>query len=327
MKTKNSIFIILFAALLSPSAFAQVVNYYKIEKGIKTPVKEGETVTIELDENLVPTSNILVEIDFKKFKSTYKYENFVVTLRHDTKSLKAYQEAYHSFTIDNNVNLKKYSEDKYINFYLFETDEIKKDNKSIALKAPKIVFDETTYTFYIEVTGRYRNSVEEYYDTDTHTWKTKDVFSKEEYISESPKVKLVPNQESVLNEHYQKLIKNDYTNTEINNILGLGSISQKLSSELKTIKGMSTSVPLVGTIESYPQISEAIDEIGKQRYNEIKAETEKSKAIDMLKQWNTEYKYLMVSQKDKNDLKNLNKELKDKKGIDAKIEVFKKYNP
>jgi hypothetical protein len=315
---------LILLVLLSVTTVQAQVNYYKIQNGVKTALKQNESVIINLNGERIPDINILVEIDLKSFKSTYKYDNIYVSFSEIEKT--GYMPTgYSSFSFDSPMNQKKYGDAKYLQFYLFGTPEVKNDNNAIYLRTPYIDYNEANDKFAIRIRGRYKIKTEEYYENST--WKTRDIFSDLESIPNfvfSP-ITFILSEEGMINERYQKLISDGFSTIE--DIKGTRTISYDLAKEYQYVKGFETNIPLVGPSPNYPNVFEAMKTIYEAKSNEITNEPDHKKALDLLYQWNKDYVYLIVSTKDKSILKTLNKELKGKTEVQSKLDIFKNFNP
>lgn len=316
MKTRFLLPVIL---LFIPVICAAQVTFYKVKGGVNTPVKTSEEIEINLDDNLVPDCNILVELDLKAFKTAYKYDDILISyFDKDGNWVASF-----NFTFDSQLNLKKYGEAKTVRFYLFSTSDAKEDNNNITLIKPSVSFSDSKKQYYIQIAGRYREREEEYYDNGA--WKTRDIWSKNEPLAKftTSAIKYKPSEGAVLVAKFDQLINRGYG--EFEGLKGIKAINDKVTEHFKTVKSYQTNIPVVGTSPNYPQVYEAMSEIVKSRESEITGISDKKQALAKLEQWNQDYTYLLVGNKDKDVLKSLNKELKGASSVSDKMEIFKKY--
>lgn len=305
--------------LFVPVLCAAQINFYKVKNGVNTPVKTSEEIEINLDDNLVPDCNILVELDLKAFKSAYKYDDILISyLEKDGGHVASF-----NFTFDSQLNLKKYGDAKTVRFYLFATDQANEDNNNISLIKPFVSFSGSKKQYYIQVAGRYREKEEEYYDNGA--WKVRDIWSKNEPLAKftTSAIKFKPSEGAVLVAKFDQLINRGYG--EFEGTTGIRSVHDKVTEHIKTVKSFQTNIPVVGTSPNYPQVYEAMSEILKSKEDEINGMSDKKQALAKLEHWNKEYTYLLVGDKGKDALKALNKDLKGAGSISDKMELFKKY--
>jgi len=322
MKTK-----LLFTAALFLLAVAghSQFSYYKVQNGSKTPLKEGESVTIPLDDNNAPLANVLMEIDVKAFRTAHKYDLIAPTfcVKESDGSLR--QLYYVDFVFDSQLNLKKYASVKTLKVYLFGTPDVTADNYNLYLTKPKVTYDDALLNYIMLLGASYITGTEDVYDDGV--FRERNIYSKRETISKpgSPLIRFEMTPGTLVSEKHRRLIVAGYASMD--GQMSLASVTKAVSDEIAAIKKFVTSIPMVGTSENYPNISESMQMISDARKNEITNETDKAKALALLEQWSKEYKHLLVSGKGKDILKDMNKQLKGKTDVQSRMDVFKTVNP
>jgi hypothetical protein len=321
---KRSILLTMAMCAMVIAAKAQI-KYYKIEKGVKTELKNGENVDLAVDGESKVQTNLLVEIDIKDFRAKNNHDNMVVQWMDKRLNSDARNErSFVHITFDDPFIQKKYAGVNVLKVYLFKTDDNANDPKALFLeKSSTINLYYLDYTYQLKVSGRYIQKVEEYYED--KTWKKRNVYSALEPISASGELIFKYAKEALAGEQYKQLV--DPGKEEKDGVKGLDRIKDVFSNEVYVIKREKINVPVVGSVEAYKEIPKALETIWVAKSQQILDEKDKQKAIDMLLQLNKDYKVCMVSELDKSVLKSINKELKGLSTADEMYAVFKKNNP
>jgi hypothetical protein len=324
-------------ALIS-SAHAQFL-FYKIEKGVKTPLKSGEEIVIATDDNLKATSNVMLEVNVAEFKKKYTYNLFAIGLL-AARSGKNEMLMRHPLLFGSEYYTTKFGSDKVLRYYLFPDETTAKDPKALVFYKGDDWYNKFTYeisldTFLFELEGRYKTGSETYYDENSNSVKTRDVFTDPEYlpIVETPFVRFTTTdkvkqdyQRSLDEQRYKRVIVDTDYSTYYRqggkSFITLFGIEEELEKESDKVI-LNYNIGGTGGVILYPQIAKAIQEIGVYKTNQIKAEPDMYKALTMLDEWEINYKKLIIIERLTEDQrKQLNKQLKAAPDAAAKYEIF-----
>lgn len=301
--------IILSAALsmmlLAQTGFGQF-TVYKLSNSTKTEIKAGETVELNINDDLTAQDNIMVELDIKAFRAKYKYDEVVITTQYGEGGT-----SYYPFMFDEPVNVKRYSDQKKIYFYLYRTAEAESNPLHYIMSEQAKVSDASENAYAFRVNGRYLKDTEEYYDKGV--WKKRNI-----YTDAEPLFKAV----------YRKKLSDAYY-LDKRHVRMIQSALDYSEGQLKNLYYTTRDIKLyynTGTA-AYPQIYKDIEVVADGMYDKIQAMTDKQAAIDQLVAWSRRAKTLAVGKLDKKILKELNKELKAATSFEDKLALFQKYNP
>ena len=315
---------LLLLALVVVAPLNAQVKYYKIQNGVKTLLKSEEKFVIPLTEKLEPTVNFLMEVDIIAFKKLYTYQQITATIVYKNSKNEGIIRDDIYWNLGSELYKAKYGTEKVLNYYLFGTEEVLKNPKNMYFYKAPITLTDAEYVYYFDIEAAYKTGKEGYFEGDAY--KERDVFSKREYVPnpKSPIVSFKVPEAVLFDAKYKGLIESGYAT--IDGIVGLQAVHRKVNEEWEKVKSIKAAVPVVGYIATFPEVARAMELIINQREAEIKNETEKQGAIDMLAVWGTDSKYLMVLEKSETPtLKALNKKLKGITDPNALMELFKSY--
>ncbi|MES2589297.1 MAG: hypothetical protein V4622_09970 [Bacteroidota bacterium] len=322
MKTRNLFILTLITLAVLQPVNAQV-KYYKIQDGAKTLLKEAEQITIPLNDKMESNVNILMEVDMVAFKKTYTYQQITSTLNYNSNG-KAYIKDNIYWNIESDLFKAKYGADKTLSYYLLGTAEVLKNPKNMYYYKGSITLDNADDTVYFDIEAAYKTGKEGYFEN--NAYKERDVFSKREYVPnpKSPIIRYEIPASILLDDKYKSYVNPGYA--ESKELIGFRNIQRKLEDELRQIKDIKQNVPVVGFVYTFAEVSRAMETIVKSRENQIKNETDKQKALDLLAVWNKDYTFLLVLEKSETPtLKALNKKMKGISDENALMDLFKNY--
>jgi hypothetical protein len=315
-----------FALMAMPSFFTAYgqVTVHTIKDGKKTPLPEGEAVALTLNDDGVPQGNIVIVVDFKAFTSKHKYDDILVEfgrpgmLLRETPRISLEFEAEHV--------KRKYANVTHFNFYAFmNADYVEAlENSSPTHSKYYVRAEDMPNTYFFRVSGRFKTGRETYYDESSKSYKTRDVYGGNEIIR-SVEVTFVQNQNILVSRRYADLVTNEYKG-EMNGFptsYYMGTRLFRCAAELEKITvGIG---PL--TKPKYKNLIEALKEVAEAKHNEIKAEPDKAKAMEMYDAWHKEYYSFCFSETKANaaQLKELDRELGAASGTSEKLEIMRKY--
>ncbi len=323
MKMKK-IMMLLLLSLAVVSPLTAQVKYYKVQNGTKTLLKTGEKFVIPLNDKLEASTNFLMEIDIIAFKKLYTYQSISATMVYKNDNGDAIVKDYINWNLGSELYKSKYGTEKVLNYYLFGTEEVRKNPKNMYFYKGALSLSDALDTIYFDIEAAYKTGKEGYFENDAY--KERDVFSKREYVPNpnSPIVSFQIPAAVLLDKKYKDFVDPGYAST--NDMMGLSAIHRKIENEWNRVKDIKTAVPVVGYISNFPEVARAMELILDQKEAEIKKETDKQKAIDLVEQWSNDSKYLIVLEKSENPtLKALNKKMKGITDPNALMELFKGY--
>jgi hypothetical protein len=325
MKMKKLMMLLLLSLAVVSPLTAQV-KYYKVQNGTKTLLKTGEKFVIPVNEKLEASTNFLMEIDIIAFKKLYTYQSINATMLHKNSEGDATVKDYINWNLGSELFKSKYGTEKVLNYYLFGTEEVRKNPKNMYFYKDKGSFSLTDAldTIYFDIEAAYKTGKEGYFENDAY--KERDVFSKREYVPNpnSPIVSFQIPAAVLLDKKYKDFVDPGYAST--NDMMGLSAIHRKIENEWSRVKDIKTAVPVVGYIATFPEVARAMESILDQREAEIKKEADKQKAIDLVEQWSNDSKYLIILEKSETPtLKALNKKMKGITDPNALMDLFKGY--
>lgn len=315
-------------------------QFYKIEKGVKTPIKGGE-YAIVFDDNLKPTNNVLLEVNVAEFKKKYSYNLFGIEV-FEEKNNKRSELLTWQLIFESEFYKSKYGADKILRYYLFPDENTAKDPKAMVYYSGKesyntfsmyVATDQDTLSF--QMYGRYKTGSETYYDERSETIKDRDLFTdpEDQNIPEAPVIRYVLSeklkkdyQQKLDDERYEKTIANSDNHSfqqSGNYYSTLYGIDYNLRKESNHV--LSYTIGGISGASQYPQISKAIVEISDYKEKQIKAEPDHAKALQMMEEWGTNYKKLIVIDNlTPEQRKQLNKDLKATEDVATKLDLFMK---
>ena len=290
--------------LASVSVQAQI-KISKVTNGTRTAVKNGDKVDIHLsktDETVL--DNVVVDLDIAAFKKAYKFDRVAIVY-----TLNNYEVEYYGHTFDSPLNTKKYAGKGIIPVYAYDTKNFKETDFRTLVKGSVNYSGSRTDVRKVIVYGSYKTGEEGYFDNND-IYKTRDVFSPGEVLA-SVDLNVIFDEERMLDYDYNRVMNNDLENMSDKferNIVG--NVTQYVAPYVAT--------PLYGAL------AEGFREVWKSKVDALKAETDKQKAINSVKQLSADYETMYkASQKDKAVLKTMNKDIKTKTTVEEKWELIK----
>ncbi len=323
MKTRKLIVLILIALAVLKPAQAQV-KYYKLQNGAKTLLKEGERIIIPLNEKMESDVNILLEVDLVAFKKAYTYQLISATMAYKSGG-KAFVKDKIDWNMGSELFKSKHGTDKTLSYYLFGTEEVRKNPKNMYYYKDFITMDNADDTIYFDLEAAYKTGTETYFEN--NAYKERDVFSKREYVPnpKSPIISYSIPASKLLEEKYKSYVDPGYA--ESKELIGMYNLHKKLEEEVRAIKSVKQNVPVLGEVHTFAEVARAMELIISSREKQIKDETDKQKALDLLAAWNKDYTFLMVNEKSSSAaaLKPLNKKMKGITDELVLMDLFKNY--
>lgn len=331
----KKMFVLGISFLFLSSLHAQY-QFFKIEKGIKTPLKGGD-VTIAFDDNMKPTNNLMIEFNVDEYKKKYSYTLFAIELykKGDDKIALL----VNSLAFGNDYYTSKFGSDKVLHYYLFQDEESAKDPKAMFFYTGQHAFDSFTFDNTKDVVsfrmyGCYKTGTEKYYDERSESVKTRDLYSNHEYYdvagiptihyTTTEKAKQV-NSVNLEKEKYDRTIGdpggNEIYSQNDQTFMTIVGINRALENEKNNINKNYT----IGnsSVVQFAQIAKAIEEVAAYQTNLIQSETDQTKALEMMETWSKDYEKLMVTDKlTPEKRKQLNKQLKEAETPAAKLAIF-----
>ncbi|HLP11749.1 MAG TPA: hypothetical protein VK177_07410 [Flavobacteriales bacterium] len=291
------------------TAFSQF-TYYKVTNGVKQQVQTLDKLGVTDDGSIV--DNVLIEINLKEFQKKYNYDNFKVEYAKYYEDGKSFQLSYIHFTFKDPYVMKKFEGVDILKVYLYETPEVKKDPKALALTDEKVSAGMAGANYGLQVAGRYKVKVEEYYENGT--WKKRDIFDTPVAITDPLKFMYDIPKEILVNQDYQNYVEPGGG--------GLGKISNELYTYLSLLNTGKAYIPA-----GNKEIVRTIGLVDDYKKKTIREEKDKQKAIDMVKVYLKEAESMKPAKEDTKLIKSLNKALKGKTDPDEIIGIYTKLNP
>lgn len=321
MKVKRIYLMMSLSLFFFTNSMAQF-KAYKISNGNRTELKAAEEVTINLDADGKPSENILFVVDLKQLRSKHKFDLMNVSIGRP-----GFSDGYLKHDLESETARKKYADVEYLNFYAFEHNEYKSEKGSFAVVSEKVFYSQQEMKFIrdFKFIGLFITGQERYYDEFSKSIKFRDVYGEGELVAEL-KIKFVQNASDLraaLEKEYDKTFRNNFSRVEEDYVL----YGKNCARDLRKISRNIPIISMVAQIPKYGRIANAIEEITTYYFNQLKAETDKVKALEMHKAWygieGRELFCVYPTKSNEETFKQLDKDLKNATTVEQKIEMIK----
>lgn len=309
---KKATFVV--AVFLSFAANAQFkFSKVNVADGVKTVLKSGEKVNLNISATGTVEQNFVVDIDIAAFKKAYKYDVVTIAYQRDGRTTYHYDHEFESM-----LNTKKYAGKGIVPVYAYDNKKFKETDYRVLAKDIIEYEGPTPIERKVAVYGKYIIGEEGYFDEkDTYQFRNKysdgellgyieinTVYNKkqiEEYNAKESKLKYERAVGEIDGMNY------DFKRNVINNI------DQYLAPVVET--------PL------YMALSSGFQEVWDWRVKTVKEQISSDKieeSIAIIKDLRRDYDIMKeVSKKDKTILKTMNKDIKTKTTPQDKWEYIK----
>lgn len=309
MKTRIYLTLILLALLLFNGVHAQV-KIYKLSNGSKIEATKEEPIKVELNDEDKPIDNVLMQIDIEEFREKYNYDVITIQIGRS-----GFNDGFIRHEFNSDLYKKKYGDLNQFNIYAFNNSEYEEGQGNFGLVSEKVY-----YRGYVKeadqllrILGQYITGQEEYYDEDRNSIRKRNVYSNAEEVILF-KVQFTQSESAIIESRYLDLIEEEN---------GISGQKRSLNRCAFSLEKKTSDRPFPLSIfltdpEKYEHLSDVLYEIAEYKFDEIKQEKDKAKALELYDEWDKENEILCIKETASNEKQLQDLEEKLKKSTDLK---------
>jgi hypothetical protein len=291
------------AALVSTAVNAQFkFSKVNVADGVKTPVKSGDKVNMNLNAVGNVEQNFVVDIDIAAFLKTYKYDVVTVAYERDNRITYQYDHEFASM-----LNTKKYAGKGIVPVYAYDTKKFKETDFRVLAKDNIPYEGPTPVIRKVSVYGKYITGEEWYFD-ENEKYQERNKYSEGELLG-TIEIVTVYNKAQI-DEYNAKQGKIDYDNA----VSAIENLQYKFKQDV--LPNINQHVAPVVLTPIYMALADGFREVWDWKVKTVQDQMSADnveKSVAAVEALRADLSIMLaVSMKDKNLLKTMNKEIKTK---------------